>query len=399
MATKRPKLRDGVVKRGATWSYVIRVHDPETGVSKPRWVGGFATEAAAKAARDEARVKAYRGEYIDRNSITVTEYLNDWIDSHAMEIKPRTRSDYRRCIRLYVTPRIGRMRLQAVRPSTITKLYHDLLTTGGRDGGPLAVSTVVHTHAILRKAFGDAVQVDELIASNPVERAKRPRADVAAPGTVWTPAQLRTFLAAARQHRLFAFYHVAAYTGARRGELLNLRWSDIDLDGKKITISGSTGIIDGERVNGTTKSGRSRVVTIDDDTTSVIREHRKAQAAEQLLARDSWRGNGGGHVFTTGWGQPIYPDTVGWLMTKIIRAYNAPAEGPRPKEALSHARVHDLRHIHATTLLLNGVPVHVVAARLGHADPAITLRVYAHIIRAAETAAAEVFARVMSEAA
>lgn len=265
MATKRPKLRDGVVKRGATWSYVIRVTDPDSGASKPKWVGGFATEDEAKAARDEARVKARRGEYVDHNRITVTDYLKDWIDSHAMEIRPRTLADYRNCIRLYVTPRIGRMRLQAVRPSTITKLYHDLLTGGGRDGEPLAVSTVVHTHAILRKAFTDAVLVDELIATNPVERAKRPRAAVTAPGTVWTPAQLRTFLTAAQQHRLFAFYHVAAYTGARRGELLNIRWSDVDLDGRKLTISGSTGIIDGERVEGTTKSGRTRVVTIDDD--------------------------------------------------------------------------------------------------------------------------------------
>jgi integrase len=316
-----------------------------------------------------------------------------------MEIKPRSLSDYRNCIRLYVTPRIGKMRLQAVRPSTITKLYQELLTSGGQDGKPLAVSTVVHTHAILRKAFRDAVLVDELISSNPVDRAKRPRNMAAAPGTVWTPAQLRTFLAAARQHRLFAFYHVAAYTGARRGELLNLRWPDVDLDGKKVTITGSTGIIDGERVVGTTKSGRSRVVTIDDETVSVLKEHCKAQAADQLLACEEWRGNEGGHVFTTGRGEPIYPDTVGWLMTKIIRAHNSPAKGPRPKDTLPHARVHDLRHIHATTLLLNGVPVHVVAARLGHADPAITLRVYAHIIRAAETAAADVFARVMTEPA
>jgi integrase len=144
---------------------------------------------------------------------------------------------------------------------------------------------------------------------------------------------------------------------------------------------------------------RSRVVTIDDETVSVLKEHCKAQAADQLLACEEWRGNEGGHVFTTGRGEPIYPDTVGWLMTKIIRAHNSPAKGPRPKDTLPHARVHDLRHIHATTLLLNGVPVHVVAARLGHADPAITLRVYAHIIRAAETAAADVFARVMTEPA
>jgi len=85
--------------------------------------------------------------------------------------------------------------------------------------------------------------VAELIGSNPVERAKRPRVQAQEPGTVWTIAQLRTFLATAQQHRLFAFFHVAAFTGARRGELVNLQWKDIDLDGKKITITGSTAVI------------------------------------------------------------------------------------------------------------------------------------------------------------
>jgi microcystin-dependent protein len=83
-------------------------------------------------------------------------------------------------------------------------------------------------------------------------------------------------------------------------------------------------------------------------------------------------------------------------MTKFIRAHNEPENGPRPKDQLPHARLHDLRHLHATTLLLSGVPVHVVAARLGHADPAITLRVYAHVIRAAEAAAADIFAQAVN---
>jgi len=82
-------------------------------------------------------------------------------------------------------------------------------------------------------------------------------------------------------------------------------------------------------------------------------------------------------------------------MTKLIRAHNEPDQGPRPEDQLPHARLHDLRHLHATTLLLSGVPVHVVAARLGHADPAITLRVYAHVIRSAEAAAADIFAQAM----
>jgi integrase len=131
---------------------------------------------------------------------------------------------------------------------------------------------MTHLHAVLRKAFRDAVIVDGLLGSNPVERAKRPRVQAPEPGTVWTVAQLRAFLATARQHRLFAFFHVAAYTGARRGELLNLRWTDIDLDAKKITITGSTAVIGGERVNGTTESGRTRVVSIDDETAAVLRQ-------------------------------------------------------------------------------------------------------------------------------
>jgi integrase len=147
-------------------------------------------------------------------------------------------------------------------------------------------------------------------------------------------------------------------------------------------------VIGGERVNGTTKSGRTRVISIDDETVAVIRQRKADQAAEQLKAGEPWRGTRDGYVFTTGWGEPIYPDTVTSLMTKLIRA----------NQQLPHARLHDLRHLHATTLLLSGVPVHVVAARLGHADPAITLRVYAHVIRSAEAAAADIFAQAVKTA-
>ena len=146
-------------------------------------------------------------------------------------------------------------------------------------------------------------------------------------------------------------------------------------------------MIAGERINGTTKSGRTRVVSIDDETVAVLRQQAD-QAAEQLKAGDSWHGTRDGHVFTTGWGEPIYPDTVTSLVTKLIRA----------NKQLPHARLHDLRHLHATTLLLSGVPVHVVAARLGHADPAITLRVYAHVIRSVEAAAADIFADAVKAA-
>jgi integrase len=118
-----------------------------------------------------------------------------------------------------------------------------------------------------------------------------------------------------------------------------------------IHIDGSTAVIQGERVNGTTKSGRTRVIPIDDETVTVLRQRKADQAAEQLQAGDSWRGTKDGYVFTTGWGEPIYPDTVTSLMTKLIRTHNLPGQGPCPKDQLPHGRLHDLRHIHATTLL------------------------------------------------
>jgi integrase len=279
-----------------------------------------------------------------------------------------------------------------VRPAHITKLYRDLLTAGGRSGAGLSPRTVEYVHAVLRKAFRDAVLVDQLIPSSPVERAKRPRKPVREPGQIWTPQQLRVFLAAASSHRLFAFYHLAAYTGGRRGELLNLRWRDVDLASGEIQISGSTAVIGGTRIEGTTKSGRSRTVSIDAGTVEVLKEHRSRQAEERLLAGPGWR-PGDDYVFTTGWGDPIHPDTVSSLVADVIEAYNAIAQKGRAGEVLPRARLHDLRHLHATTLLLAGVPVHVVAARLGHADPSVTLRVYAHVIRDQVAEAADIFAR------
>ena len=385
-----PKLRDGVMKRGTTWSYVIRVKDPETGISKPRWVGGFATEHDAKAARDDARVNARKGQYIDRNSITVAAYLDQWLEAHAVEVKPKTLQDYRHLIGRHVRPHIGDLRLQAITPARLTKLYRELATSGGRDGTGLSPRTVEYVHAVLRKAFHDAFVVDQILPSNPVERAKRPRKARSEPGRVWTPEQLRAFLDTASQHRLFAFYRLAAYTGARRGELLNLRWHDIDLDHGEVSITGSAAVIAGQRIEGTTKSGRSRTVSIDPGTVQVLRDHRKRQAEERLKVGPEWCGTDD-YVFSTAWGKPIHPDTVSSLMTALINSHNDQQDEPLP-----HARLHDLRHVHATTLLLAGVPVHVVAARLGHADPSITLRVYAHVISNQLTEAADIFARAVA---
>ena len=377
------RLRDGVMKRGATWSYVVRVRDASTGRSSPKWVGGFRTEAEAKEARDNARVAAPRGEYVDRSSVTVEVYLREWLLTHSVAVKPKTLSGYRYDVEHYVIPHIGGLRLQSLRPATISKLYRELLDRGGRGAKPLSPRTVDHVHRTLRKALGDAVRVDQSLTSNPVERATRPHARHEDRGGVWNPTQLNEFLTAASRHRLGAFYRLAAYTGARRGELLNLRWTDLDLEASEVTFSGSTDVIDGQRVEGTTKGGRRRIVSLDTGTVDIMREHRKAQRVERMAA-GRWWCDDDDLVFRAQEGSPLHPDSVTALARKLIAASDLPP-----------ARLHDLRHVHATTLLLAGVPVHVVAARLGHADPAITLRVYAHVLREHAAGVADVFARAV----
>ncbi|HYB14759.1 MAG TPA: site-specific integrase, partial [Streptosporangiaceae bacterium] len=187
----------------------------------------------------------------------------------------------------------------------------------------------------------------------------------------------------------------AAYTGARRGELLYLRWRAVDLDAAEVSFGGSTAVVRGRRVEGTTKGGRSRVVSIDSETVEILRAH-QSQQAEERQAAGSARTDNDGLVFTTKWGEPLYPDTVTALMAKLISTYNKSVGVDA--EALPHARLHDLRHLHATTLLLARVPVHVVAARLGHADPAVTLRVYSHVLREHALDVGDVFALAVKAA-
>lgn len=385
------------MQRGSTWSFVIRVVDPETGRSRPRWVGGFSTERDAKTARDDARVKARRREYVDRSRVTVSDYMGQWLDGHEVELKPQTIASYRDLVARYVVPKIGHMRLQGLQPAALTKLYRDLRATGGVRGTGLSPRTVDYVHAVLRKAFNDAVRVDQILASNPAERAKRPRRVAPVPREIWTREQLLTFLASTETHRLYPFFHLAAFSGARRGELLNLRWADVDLDAATINIRGTAAVIAGKRVEGTTKGGRARVISLDRGTIKVLAGHRAKQGRDRLLAGPDW--SSGDYVFTRALGLPLHPDTVSQLMPKLIAAHNEPTPGEppliQPLIPLPHARLHDLRHVHASILLLAGVPVHVVADRLGHADAAITLRVYAHVLHDDAAKVADVFAHAL----
>ncbi|MBO0824799.1 MAG: site-specific integrase [Actinobacteria bacterium] len=238
---------------------------------------------------------------------------------------------------------------------------------------------------------------DGLLLRNPCDAAEPPSArEARAPEmTCWSAAQLSAFMAWAREHSdHHGLWHVLAHTGARRGEMLALRWKDIDLDAATVSIRRSAGVVRtaGESagvVEGDTKSGKPRVVDLDPGTVAVLRAHRKARGGVALqLARDD------ALVFGTIEDTYRNPEHT----SRSFAADVARCRKDLGEDALPVIRLHDLRHTHATLLLLAGVPVHVVSERLGHASAVVTMTVYAHVLPGSQREAAGLFARLIEEA-
>jgi hypothetical protein len=150
--------------------------DSKTGKTRPRWVGGFSTRTAAKAARDGARNAVNQDIYVAPQDVTVGAYLDRWIEAHSVELKPSTVWSYRAKIDLYLKPAIGSERVQELNPSGLSVKWKQLYEHGGKDGKPVSVRTLEFARAVLRRAMADAV-LDRVITVNPVIGSKLPKRD------------------------------------------------------------------------------------------------------------------------------------------------------------------------------------------------------------------------------
>lgn len=373
------QVKNGIVFSGKSWSYVIRVPDPITGKTKPAWFGGFDTALNAKLARDKARVSVGQRDYIAPTKLTVGEYLTAWIDAHARKIKPTTLNRYRELIKDYLVPRLGSIKLQELKPLHIEQFYNSMAERVGVAGKHLAPRTSRQAGAILKTALKQAVEVENLITINPATRVKLPKSNSVTP-TPFNFSELKQFLEVARSHRLYFYFRLSAFTGARRGELLALKWSDFD--GKTINLTKNRTSIGNEVIEqNTTKGGNNgqRRVPLDNETIEQFKEHRRRQLSERMALGEYWQDTG--YVFTQENGIPLFTNTVSDLYRKLIK-----------KAGLRHNRLHDLRHAHATELLRLGEPLHVVANRLGHRDAMVTATIYAHVSSEQAETASERFA-------
>jgi integrase len=287
---------------------------------------------------------------------------------------------YERLLDKVILPRLGSVKVRALRPGAIDSFYSDLLGRGGKDGGRLSAQSVQHVHALLRHVLNQGVKWGWL-PSNPALRASPPkvrRKEIVTPD----PDAVLLLIGEAERSDpdLAVFLRLAAVTGARRGELCALRWSDVDLVAGSVTIARA---IVGERndklVEKDTKSHAGRRIAIDPQTVDVLAKHRdrcegRATTAETTLPDRAF-------VFSPGvtGSRPWRPGGVSLAFIRL-----------RKRAGVEEVPLHSFRHFAATRMLAAGVPVRTVAGRLGHANAATTLNVYSHWVKESDQAAAAI---------
>ena len=304
------------------------------------------------------------GTYISPDPQTVGEWIDRWLPAMEPKVRPSTFRDYKMGL-TRVKDRLGKKRLQDLRPLDVEDFYTSLLKTGHRFGGGLSPKSVRNVHIALRRSLADAERYG-VVPRNVAALVKPP--SVTRPElTTWTADDVRTFLASVTDDRLSALYRCLITTGMRRGEALGLRWSSTNLDAGRVLVERSLVVVNDVVGWSAPKTPRSRrAVSLDSETVVAIRAHRKRQLEERVLAGDAWEDED--LVFCDGLGGPLHPD-------RFTRTFQSAAR----RAGVPRIRLHDLRHTWATLALTAGVHPKVVSERLGHATTAITLDVYSHV--------------------
>jgi integrase len=319
-------MRGSVIRRGRKWAVVIDVgRDPATGKRMRRWHSGFATRKEAERAARDLLLRVENGTYVDgvHGRRTVAEFLVDeWLPAKRATVKATTLASYRLHVNAYAVPRLGALRLSSLRAPQLNAFYADLLEDGRRHGaGGLSPKTVRNIHGTLHKALDDAVRWGR-IARNPAAQADPPKG--ASPEMrVWTAEQLRSFLEHVRGDRLVAGWHVLATTGMRRGELLGLRWLDVDLDEGFLSVRQTRVSVDYDVAIGTPKTERgNRTIALDPATVTALREHRTRQLEERLAWGPAWTDTG--HVFSREDGTDIHPQRLSQWFRRLVSSSDYP---------------------------------------------------------------------------
>lgn len=346
-------------RKDGRWTGATYVLLPDGARTRRQVYGSTRAEVAGKLR--ELITQTDRGVPMAGTSWTVDTYSQHWLEIVSKSLKPKTHSGYDWIVRKYIRSSLGDVKLERLTPAHVRRLHTAVAATG------VSVRTVQLTHAVLRSMLSEAVR-EEHITRNVASLVRAPRPEVTETKP-WTPPEVTAFSARSKQHRLHALFLLGYSVGLRRGEILGLRWSDLDLDSGALHVRQTLQRLDAGRgiVVGPPKTNRSRrTIPLPRAVVDELGRHRQRQAAE--LA-DVSKPNALGLVFTTTIGTPIEP-------SNLRREFDALIE----QAGVRRIRFHDLRHTCASLLFAQGVPPRVVMDLLGHTTLSITTDLYAHVM-------------------
>jgi integrase len=377
-------MKGHVRKRGNLWCFILDIGtDEETGKRKQKWFSGFETKKEAEKAMAEKLNELNKGTYIEPSAMTIKDFFEIWVEDYAKNaLKPTTFQTYTTYINTHIVPSLGSLTLQKVQPTHLQRFYNDKLANGRADGaGGLSAQTVRYLHAILREALGHAVKW-QYLSQNVVELADPPtlrKKDI----VTLQVEEVQEFLTLAKEDRLYIAFLLAVTTGLRRGEILGLRWRDVDMEAQKASIRKNLVTLRGKSVLQEPKTpGSHRSVTFPAMTIEEIKNHQKIQNREKASAGESYKDND--LIVATSIGTPIGPRNL------LRNFYRILEKGNLPK-----IRFHDLRHTHATLMLQQGEHPKIVSERLGHANTRITMDIYSHVLPNMQQEAVERFEKMI----
>jgi len=307
--------------------------------------------------------------------ILIKNYMALYLEGAKRSLRPNIAIQYAGCVRNHILPTLGEMRLIDLRSEHIDRLYQQRLEDG------ISPRTVQMIHSVFHRALHKAVEMG-YITRNPADGTTRPRL-VQKEMLVLNEDQAYQFLITAQSSRLYGLYHLAIKTGMRQGEILGLRWEDLNWRTSVLQIKRQLQRVDHVGYifsEPKTKSGR-RTIRLGQGTVSALRDHQLDQQKQSYEMGSRWQEN-----------NLIFPSTIGTPMD--LRNLLKDFKKTLRDSGLPAIRFHDLRHTAATIMLLRGVPVFTVSKVLGHSKPSVTLDIYGHLI----PGALEVAAQVMEDA-
>ncbi|HXH07021.1 MAG TPA: site-specific integrase [Vicinamibacterales bacterium] len=320
----------------------------------------------------ERLVRALRaralGAAVPDERLTVGHLLTRWLDHVRPRVRPRTFRSYEQVCRVHLIPAFGAVRLARLRPDLIERVLREKQRT-------LSPRTCQYLRVVLRVALNCAIKW-QLLQQNPAALAEPPRVPHQVVPTL-TPDDARRFLASLEGHRLAPLVAVALACGLRQGEILGLRWQDVDLDRGVLHVRHALERVGpGWRLVEPKSATSRRSLPLPAPLVALLRAHRRRQGEQRLAAGARWGEHG--FVFTSRWGAPL----DGPRLTATVKQLLARA-------GLPPLRFHALRHSAASLLLAQGVPARVVAEILGHRDVRLTLNTYTHVVDALRLDAAQ----------